>query len=93
MSATAYAYGHPIVYADGAWRYADTGEAIDGAAPRLCPACQLPPTPEGYDPCLGFIPGATSACCGHGVQEPFVVCGSSDAAPATPATPEPARAR
>jgi hypothetical protein len=29
------------------------------------------PTSEGYDACLGFIPGVESACCGHGVEEPY----------------------
>jgi len=31
------------------------------------------PTPEGYDHCLGHIDGAVSACCGHGVEDPYVV--------------------
>jgi hypothetical protein len=25
------------------------------------------PTPEGYDACLGYLPGVDAACCGHGV--------------------------
>lgn len=31
-----------------------------------CRACCLPPTKDGFDPCLGEIEGADSACCGHG---------------------------
>ena len=31
------------------------------------------PTKEGYDACLGFIEGAKSACCGHGVERAYVV--------------------
>lgn len=31
------------------------------------------PTKEGYDACLGHIAGVKSACCGHGVEEPFVI--------------------
>lgn len=42
-------------------------------AGRPCPKCDRPPTPEGYDACLGLIPGATSACCGHGVHEPILM--------------------
>ena len=33
------------------------------------------PTKEGYDACLGHIDGAKSACCGHGVEEPYVLYG------------------
>jgi len=25
-----------------------------------------------YDACLGHIDGATSACCGHGVKQPYI---------------------
>ena len=31
------------------------------------------PTPEGHDACLGAIPGAAAACCGHGVQAPYIL--------------------
>jgi hypothetical protein len=31
------------------------------------------PTKEGYDACLGYIEGAKSACCGHGVEEGYIV--------------------
>ena len=30
------------------------------------------PTKEGYDACLGYIEGAMSACCGHGVEKGYV---------------------
>ncbi len=32
----------------------------------ICDHCGLPDTPEGHDACLGTIPGAMNACCGHG---------------------------
>ena len=72
MSAHAYSRGHPIQYAAGCWRYSDTGEPIDGHE-RPCARCGKMPTPEGYDACLGHIDGATSACCGHGVEAPYIV--------------------
>jgi hypothetical protein len=60
--------GHRIVrFADGRWRWAATGRfLIMGAHPTdpPCTVCDLPPTPEGHDPCLGTLEGVTSACCG-----------------------------
>ena len=62
--------GHRIVrFADGRWRWAATGHfLIMGSHPTdpPCTVCHLPPTPEGHDPCLGRLPGVTSACCGRG---------------------------
>jgi hypothetical protein len=74
MTATAHVLGHPIAF-DGEWRYADTGEPVLSAPDRACVSCGLFPTAEGHDPCLGTIPGATSACCGHGVGFPFILRG------------------
>lgn len=34
-------------------------------AKRPCPVCGEGPTPEGYDPCVGYLPGARFVCCGH----------------------------
>lgn len=39
---------------------------------RPCIRCGNPPTPEGYDACLGHLEGVKSACCGHGVSEPVI---------------------
>ena len=62
--------GHRIVrFADGRWRWAATGRFLimgAHASDPPCTVCHLPPTPEGHDPCLGTLPGVTSACCGHG---------------------------
>lgn len=68
MAARQYNHGHEVVWDGSAWRYADTGELSDPDNPRPCPRCGRMPTPEGYDACLGHIPGAVSACCGHGVK-------------------------
>jgi len=70
MPARAYARGHPITYRDGSWFYEDTGEPFDDSRP--CIRCGKMPTPEGYDACIGNIPGASSACCGHGVGEGYI---------------------
>lgn len=71
MTATCYHHGWLCMWDGKTWRYADTGEPSN--LPRPCARCGRMPTPEGYDACLGYIPGALAACCGHGVQEPYVM--------------------
>lgn len=61
---TSYQRGHSIEHADGSWLYSDDKTPI--ATERPCVKCGELPTKEGYDACLGFIPGVKSACCGHG---------------------------
>ncbi len=59
--------GHSIIYLNSKWVYEDTLEELFD---RPCIRCgQLPI--EGHDACLGYIEGCTSACCGHGVEEPY----------------------
>lgn len=67
-------FGHPVTWDDDheVYRYDDTGE-IAHDSPRPCPQCGMLQTPEGHDPCLGTIPGAMSACCGHGVERGYVI--------------------
>lgn len=65
MSTASHLRGHPIVYADGVWRYQDTGEPTTGTS-RPCGHCGLPDTPEGHDARLDSLPGVMNACCGHG---------------------------
>lgn len=57
------------------WRYADNDEIYisDGKHERPCKRCGKMCTEEGHDACLGTIPGVYSACCGHGVGDPFVM--------------------
>lgn len=69
--AEGFDHGHPTRWDGERWVYADTGEPVEGN-PRPCPRCGRPSTPEGHDACLGFISGARSACCGHGVKPGFV---------------------
>lgn len=68
----AHRRGHPIKkFPDGHWRWGSSGQFLRlGSSPTdpPCVLCATRPTPEGYDPCLGFIPAARSACCGHGVE-------------------------
>ena len=71
--------GHPVWVLEGedCERYADDltptvdtdGESVE----RPCIQCGLLATSDGADPCLGMLPGVWSACCGHGIEEPYVM--------------------
>lgn len=61
--------GHSVFW-DGdfqIWRYLDNGKPVNNIRP--CSHCGESPTVEGYDSCIGYIPGAKYACCGHGIKE------------------------
>ena len=70
---TSYERGHPIYWneEEGLWFYTDNNKPVNDK--RKCKHCGKPATKEGYDACLGFIEGASSACCGHGVEEGYVI--------------------
>jgi len=69
---TSHTRGHLIYWDEDrkAWFYADDQTPISQERP--CMQCRKMPTPEGHDPCLGHIPGAIGACCGHGVEDGFI---------------------
>jgi hypothetical protein len=69
---TARKRGHLISYIGGIWVYVSDNKPI-GQEERPCVRCGRLPTPEGYDACLGYVEGATSACCGHGVENAYIV--------------------
>jgi hypothetical protein len=68
---TAYGRGHKIEYVNNKWIYSDNKRSFDDSRP--CKRCGKMPTKDGYDACLGHIEGATSACCGHGMETPYVI--------------------
>lgn len=68
---TSYSRGHKIYFKNKEWHYADTDEICNYDRP--CKKCNSYPTKEGYDACLGYIVGAKSACCGHGVEKEYRV--------------------
>ena len=68
MTVTTQTRGHESTWSEYDQRWSNTSSA-------KCTQCSQKPTPEGYDPCIGYVPGATSVCCGHGVEEPYVCFG------------------
>lgn len=50
---------------------------------RVDPALNDTPLGGAPDPCLGFVPGAFQACCGHGRASSAYVC-IADVPPGTP---------
>ncbi len=64
--------GHPAFWDGTVWRYSDNYKPVTNK--RTCARCGKRPTKEGYDACLGFIPGVLFACCGHGVGRGQRVC-------------------
>jgi hypothetical protein len=68
VTATAMLYGHDVYWHIDAqeFRFVDTDQPAHKPPLRPCPLCNQPPTPQGYDACLGYVPGALSVCCGHG---------------------------
>lgn len=63
--------GWPTYWDGEEWLYVEDNQPIEVG--RRCFNCGQPPTPEGYDDCLGFIEGAWSACCGHGGEEKYIM--------------------
>ena len=56
----------------GAWGYSDTDKPLKNNK-RNCIKCDMPPTEDGHDPCIANLPGVKFACCGHGVEEGYVM--------------------
>lgn len=67
-----YRRGWEIYYDGQNWRYCDNHKLVDDEE-RPCKRCGRMPTAEGHDACLGHLDGVKSACCGHGVERPYVV--------------------
>lgn len=73
-----YHRGHETYfdYHEYEWCYCGTGYPVEEHSP--CARCGRSPTKEGYDACMGHIPGAVSVCCGHGVSEPILIMSEGD---------------
>jgi len=75
MTAIGFCRGNPIEFDEDlqCWVYSSDHVPMQNNNERPCPRCGRMPTPEGYDACLGYIPGAAYACCGHGVEKGYVI--------------------
>jgi len=71
MTAKSHSRGWSIEWKREAWVYSDTEMPINEMRP--CRRCGKQPTPEGYDACIGFVPNATSVCCGHGICPKIII--------------------
>ena len=80
LGARAWIRGHKIRYDEDAheWVYGDTLISTKRSVHRPCAKCGKFPTEEGHDACLGYIPGATYACCGHGVKSKYIMYSNGD---------------
>lgn len=72
MFVRSYLRGGEIYYDGKSWRYLDNDKIIDNNE-RTCKRCGRIPTEERYDACLGYIDGIKSACCGHGIEQPYTI--------------------
>ena len=69
---TGYYFGHKIYSEDGInYFYDDNNKKVPEK--RKCPKCNEYPTEDDHDPCIKNLPGVKYACCGHGVEEGYVV--------------------
>jgi len=73
MVAYTYQRGHKIEFSTDAksWVYSNDLSSIE--IERPCIRCGKLPTMLGHDSCLGHIEHVTSACCGHGIEKPFIM--------------------
>ncbi len=55
------------------WRFVENRQRIKDSQPLSCGRCGCKPTLEGHDACLGTLPGVKFACCGHGVDEGYIM--------------------
>jgi hypothetical protein len=58
--------GHQLVMRNGRLEYEDETLVPDARGNMPCGKCSIYNTPEGHDACLGTLPNAMNACCGHG---------------------------
>jgi len=68
-----YVRGHQIYTDNGKdWFYVDNNKPYKKEE-RACIKCKLKVNNDKPDPCLGYLPGVKYACCGHGVEEGYIM--------------------
>ena len=66
-----FSRGNIIKFINNQWVYED-GTPLNKEE-RPCTRCKKMPNADGSDACLGHVKGATSACCGHGKEDGYVI--------------------
>ena len=74
MTARGIIRGHDAYYDATAsqWCYTGTNQPVDRTTVN-CPQCDAACGNNAPDPCIGTIPGVTSACCGHGRHDGYII--------------------
>jgi hypothetical protein len=74
MAWQSYLFGNPVVFKKKKWYLKATGQKVTPKLKRTlrCPRCGMSPTEAGHDPCIADMEGVRNACCGHGVEYPYV---------------------
>ena len=71
--------GHQTRFDEDAWKwvYADDLTPVgDVGDKRPCSRCGKFPTADGHDACIANLPGdVIAACCGHGIEPPYMMFG------------------
>jgi len=70
VGARGYLRGNVVEWDGNQWLTL-TGKPAEDAI-LYCPTCDIAHLSEDNDACLGRIPGANSACCGHGRHVGYV---------------------
>jgi len=56
--------GHKIENTENGWVFCKSRKPVEENV--ACGNCGAHSTPDGYDSCIGELPGLMNACCGHG---------------------------
>jgi len=56
------------------WVYVDDLSPVCDGYNRACARCGEYPSDKGHDACIANLPSEVlAACCGHGIEEPYVM--------------------
>ena len=65
--------GHDTIYDENTCQWVYEDDLSPASHERPCPRCGKMPTEDGHDACIANLPGVINACCGHSVDEPYVM--------------------
>jgi len=65
--------GHDVIYDEVSEQWVYEDDLSSASYERPCIRCGKMPTADGHDACIANLPGVINACCGHGIDEPYVM--------------------